>query len=223
MINQHLDTLAIYESKLDDNDSEKMLSLSGYKLVRRDRNKQGGGVFVYERHSLSFNELNEFEEQNFEFIVLEIHRNVFFSLRSIDHQSQINSSCFDYFEFLEKGEPKHKEIYTFGDSNCTCLTNPPEYRTSQLMKTMDALISFQMNQMLLTFKSYNFQDVNRALAAWTKVFLDVVGIGQKRQPKPVFYKFGRLIGFQEIQLIKVRLRKTKKRFNPSRINEASGD
>ena len=50
--------MAIYESKLDDNDSEKMLSLSGYKLVRRDRNKQGGGVFVYERHSLSFNELN---------------------------------------------------------------------------------------------------------------------------------------------------------------------
>ena len=41
MINQPLDTLAFYESKLDDNDSEKMLSLSGYKLVRRDRNKQG--------------------------------------------------------------------------------------------------------------------------------------------------------------------------------------
>ena len=42
MINQPLDILASNESKLDDNDSDNMLSLHGYTLVRRDRNKKGG-------------------------------------------------------------------------------------------------------------------------------------------------------------------------------------
>jgi len=74
MINQPLDILAINESKLDDNDSDNMLSLRGYTLVRRDRNKQGGGVCVYLRDSLSFKRLHDFEEQNLELIALEIQK-----------------------------------------------------------------------------------------------------------------------------------------------------
>ena len=52
MINQSLDILAINESKLGDNDCDNMLSLHGYTLVGRDRNKKGGGVCVYLRDSL---------------------------------------------------------------------------------------------------------------------------------------------------------------------------
>ena len=90
MINQPLDILAINESKLDDNDSGNMLSLHGYTLVRRDRNKKGRGVCVYLRDSLSFKRLYEFEEQNLELIALEIQKpnsKPFFSLPGIDHQS----------------------------------------------------------------------------------------------------------------------------------------
>lgn len=37
MINQRLDILAIYESKLDDHDSDNMLSLHGYAVVREEK------------------------------------------------------------------------------------------------------------------------------------------------------------------------------------------
>ena len=144
MINQPLDILAINESKLDDNDSD-MLSLHGYTLVRRDRNKKGGGVCVYLRDSLSFKRLHEFEEQNLELIALEIQKPNLkpFLFTAWYRPPRLDSECFKYFElFLEKVEPKYEEL---GDLNCNFLSNPLEYHTSQLL---DVLISFQMNQVL---------------------------------------------------------------------------
>ena len=144
MINQPLDILAINKSKLDDNDSDNMLSLHGYKLVRRDRNKKGGGVC----DSLSFKRLYEFEEQNLELIALEIQKpnSKPFLFTAWYRPPKLDSRCFKYFElFLEKVEAKYKEIYILGDLNCNFLSNPLEYHTSQLMYV---LISFQMNQVL---------------------------------------------------------------------------
>jgi len=54
MINQPLDILAIKESKLDERGSDQMLSRHGYTIVRRDKNKCGGGPCVYLRDSISF-------------------------------------------------------------------------------------------------------------------------------------------------------------------------
>ena len=63
--------MAIDECKLDDNDSDNMLSLHGFTVVCRDRNKQGGGVCVYLHDSLSIiKRLHEFKE--LELITLEI-------------------------------------------------------------------------------------------------------------------------------------------------------
>ena len=45
--------MALDECKLDDNNSDNMLSLHGFTVVCRDRNKQGGGVCVYLHDSLS--------------------------------------------------------------------------------------------------------------------------------------------------------------------------
>ena len=329
MINQPLDILAINESKLDDNDSDNMLSLHGYTLVRRDRNKKGGGVCVYLRGSLSFQRLHEFEEQNLELIALEIQKpnSKPFLFIAWYRPPKLDSKCFKYFElFLEKVEPKYKEIYLLGVLNCNFLSNPLEYHTLQLM---DVLISFQMNQVLAeptrvtpisktlidvvitnskerlshtgayplsisdhyliyairkigiprgrprfvearNFKHFdeskfkndlinatwpcidNFQDVNRALTAWTKVFLSVVDkhapcrtrrIRNKPSPwlnpniKQLMFKrdwlkrkatkTGMLEDWSAYRtsrnLVNKEVRLAKKRFYQSRINEASGD
>ena len=127
MINQPLDILAINESKLDDNDSDDMLSLHGYTLVRRDRNKKGRGVCVYLRDSLSFKRLYEFEEQNLELIALEIQKpnSKPFLFTAWYRPPKLDSQCFKYFElFLEKVEPKYKEIYILGDLNCKLQESP---------------------------------------------------------------------------------------------------
>lgn len=44
MTGQPLDILAIDESKRNDADRDGLLNLPGYTVIRRDRNKFGGGV-----------------------------------------------------------------------------------------------------------------------------------------------------------------------------------
>ena len=112
MINQPLDILPINDSKLDDNDSDNMLSLHGYTLVRRDRNKKGGGVCVYLHDSLSFKRLHEFEEQNLELIALEIQKpnSKPFLFTAWYRPPKLDSECFKYFElFLEKVDFRNNE------------------------------------------------------------------------------------------------------------------
>ena len=57
-----------------ESDSDQMLSLHGYTIVRRDRNKRGGGLCAYLRDSISFKRLHEFEDENLELITLEIQK-----------------------------------------------------------------------------------------------------------------------------------------------------
>ena len=57
------DGLAINESKLDLVDSDQLVNLEGYTIVRRDRNKHGGGVCYYLRNTITFSkqyQLNQY-------------------------------------------------------------------------------------------------------------------------------------------------------------------
>lgn len=51
-----------------------MLSLQGYTIILRDRNKHGGGVCVYLHDSISYKRLYEFEDKNLEMNALEIQK-----------------------------------------------------------------------------------------------------------------------------------------------------
>jgi hypothetical protein len=47
MRNQLFDVLAISENKLDDNIDSTEMGIKGYKVLRRDRNRYGGGVLFF--------------------------------------------------------------------------------------------------------------------------------------------------------------------------------
>ena len=49
------------------------LSLDGYQLFRKDRNRQGGGVCIYVNNSIPTNRLNNIENANTEIIWLKMH------------------------------------------------------------------------------------------------------------------------------------------------------
>lgn len=55
MRNQLFDVLAISENKLDDNIDSTEMGIKGYKVLRRDRNRYGGGVlfFIKEKWSIT--------------------------------------------------------------------------------------------------------------------------------------------------------------------------
>ena len=56
--------IALTESKLDATIFDSEISISGYNVLRKDRNRHGGGVTCYIRSDISFNILNSFKTQN---------------------------------------------------------------------------------------------------------------------------------------------------------------
>ena len=61
MKNQTFDILAITESKCDDTIIDSELHIDEYTIIRKDRNRQGGGVAIYISYNLTFNRLTKFE------------------------------------------------------------------------------------------------------------------------------------------------------------------
>jgi exonuclease III len=74
MQNGPLDILAINEIKIDDSFSEDEISIVGYHLIRKDRNRYGGGVLLYVRDTIPFTERNYLLTCSLEMICVEISR-----------------------------------------------------------------------------------------------------------------------------------------------------
>ena len=74
MVNKPLDVLAINESKLDMADSDHLVNLEGYSIVRRDTNKHGGGVCFYLRNTITFSRQHQLQNDDLELIALEIQK-----------------------------------------------------------------------------------------------------------------------------------------------------
>ncbi len=54
MSSQTLDILGIHETRLDSTIADKDISIIGYNVVRKDRNKHGGGVLLYVMETWNF-------------------------------------------------------------------------------------------------------------------------------------------------------------------------
>ena len=54
MSSQTLDILAINETRLDSTIADKDISIIGYNVVRKDRNRHGGGVLLYVKETWNF-------------------------------------------------------------------------------------------------------------------------------------------------------------------------
>ena len=74
VIGNHLDILAIQETKLDDSYPTQQFALAGYsEPYRLDRNRNGGGVLIYVREDIPSKQLNKHSfTKNVEGIFLEI-------------------------------------------------------------------------------------------------------------------------------------------------------
>ena len=145
VVGQPLDILAINETKLESADCDGLLNLPGYTLIRRDRNKFGGGVCVYLRHSINFSRMLDFEDENLEMIVLEIQKpnSSPFLFASWYRPPKLPLEYFKSFEsFLAKADSKYKEVYL----NCNFLCDPLEAHTKHVF--IDVLINFQFMQVL---------------------------------------------------------------------------
>ena len=74
MINERFDRLAIDESRLDETVTDNEVYLTGYTIIRKDRNRQGGGVALYIRSAINYTRRTDLEDEELEFLCTEIRK-----------------------------------------------------------------------------------------------------------------------------------------------------
>ena len=70
--NNHIQILALNETLLDDSISDNELNIQDYNLIRKDRNRNGGGVAVYIRDSISYDLINSAVLDSLELILIRV-------------------------------------------------------------------------------------------------------------------------------------------------------
>ena len=71
MLSNHVfDILAINESKIDPSIPDSEINIPSYKSIRKDRNRNGGGVVIYVREQISFRDRNDLVSDSLEIIII---------------------------------------------------------------------------------------------------------------------------------------------------------
>lgn len=74
MLPKTVDILAINETRLVSSIQNGAVSIPGYTLERKDRNRSGGGVALYIRDSINYERLNDLPEDNMELISIQVSK-----------------------------------------------------------------------------------------------------------------------------------------------------
>ena len=67
-----IDILALNETKLGDSINRQKTEIAGFKEVRLDRSRQGGGVSLYLRDSIQYILRNDIPNSNLELLCIEV-------------------------------------------------------------------------------------------------------------------------------------------------------
>ena len=116
-----IDIFSINETKLDDTIKSCEVHITGYEFIRRDRNRQGGGVGFYIKTSINFVVCYNPNVPNVENLCIKIRKpNSKPFLIATWYRSPCSSiDLFLYYEsFLEKLDSLGLEYYLLGDLNC---------------------------------------------------------------------------------------------------------
>ena len=123
---QNVDILAINETRLDSTIPNNSVNIPNYEIIRNDRNRNGGGVCMYDRNSISYTikslglTTNECEA-----ICIEIKKPHSKPFAVISSYRRPNSNAKIVFEYLEKSitslDLVNNELYLLGDLNCNML------------------------------------------------------------------------------------------------------
>ena len=66
------DVLTTNETRLDSSIKDYEVGIVGYEIVRKDRNRNGGGVTIYVRNSINYKIRNDLQPEDLETITIEI-------------------------------------------------------------------------------------------------------------------------------------------------------
>ena len=72
MADQYLDILALNETRLDSSICDNQVHIDGYSIIRRDRNRVGGGVSIYIRTTINYNLRVDLTSDAYEILSIDI-------------------------------------------------------------------------------------------------------------------------------------------------------
>jgi exonuclease III len=121
---QPIDILCIDKPRLDNSISSAEVEICGYEIVRRDRNRNGGGVAIYLCNNIPYIERSDLIPENVEALCLEVRKPkskpvlVSTWYRPPDWNIEL-LECFEIC--LKTIDDENKEIIITGDFNCDLL------------------------------------------------------------------------------------------------------
>ncbi len=124
LISKYVDVLCISESKLSDKYKDVDLSVNGFKMYRKDRSSQSGGLFVWFRSDIPHKRVEEKEytdkRHHIESMVFEMmmKNQKWFLLLTYKHP-KVSDNVFlpHVFRFYESIEREAREVILLGDIN----------------------------------------------------------------------------------------------------------
>ena len=125
-----LDILALNETRLDHSISDHLMSINNYILVRKDRNRSGGGVCLYIHSRNNFRiRLDINCDNQHEIINIEILKpnSKPFGICAFYRPPNCNRNFFESFEcIIQTYDQESKELMLIGDLNCNylCKSDP---------------------------------------------------------------------------------------------------
>ena len=144
---KNFDILALNETRLDHSIPDDLVNIPYYDIIRNDRNRNGGGVCIYVRNTISYRNLSHTIPDNLEAVVVEIHKpnSRPFIVSTIYRPPNSTVDIFGKIEyFISKFDCEHNEFYLLGDLNCNMLDT-----SSHVTKKLNLLLeSYQLYQMI---------------------------------------------------------------------------
>ena len=130
------DILAINESKIDESIPDNEISIPGYNLIRKDRNRAGGGVVLYIRDNIPFSDRKDLVPSSLEMVCAEINRPHSKSFLVCTWYRPPNSDMDLFNEceiFFQRCDADSRELILVGDLNCDVSKVSLDPHTRQLI------------------------------------------------------------------------------------------
>ena len=116
--------LTISESWLDQSHTDNSVAIEGYNVIRRDRDTHAGGVCMYVREDLSFNQRPDLQSQHLEdlWIELLLPRNKPIIVGTC-YRAPKNNQVIECLEYTLNMLDNNNEVFILGDFNICMLKN----------------------------------------------------------------------------------------------------
>ena len=148
LIDQCFDLIALYETRIDTTISDNLVNIDGYSILRKDRNRNGGGVCLDLQSSLNYRIREDLNLNEFEVLSVDIMKpnSKAFNVTAIYRPPNCTEGFFENLENIVRTlDMESKEHILLGDLICNYLA---ENNDSQLMQLKQLSIIYQLEQLI---------------------------------------------------------------------------